>query len=685
MAQDREGDPELEALIPDAAIDNPEAWAREGEDALAEAEVEALASTEILTDPSLSEIDLALPDIDLPAVETDPAIDFAELDIGRPQIDFAGAETIRVSDNLLLGFPQKTPPFDARGDFVERFKALSTIVALGGGDDQAAQLGARAREDADLLAELLQVYGFYDAEVVRTPVNSGGEEGKPAVPQVRFDVIPGERYRFGAIDLGQLASAPDGELLRKQFEIAPGDFLQSDTIVDERFDLDRALGESGYPFAAIEEPNLLIDHDRVEGDLTMIVQPGGKYVFGEVTSSDPALMSGRHLGRIARFEPGDTYQRSLQLDLRRAVTATGLVASVTITPRETVPPSGSRPGVVAMDVGLERAKLRTVAGAIGYGTEEGFRIQASWEHRNLFPPEGLLRVRGILGTREQLAGVTFRKNNFRARDQVLTLDAYASTVDSEAFDANTVALSALFERTSTLLFQKPLSWGFGAELLATDERNRVTGGIPRPRRAYFIAAASARATIDTSDSLLDPTRGFRIGGFVGPEIARSEGRQFTYLRGQIDGSYYLPVGERTVVAGRARLASVMGAELVGVAPSRRLYAGGGASVRGYGYQSIGPRDELGDPLGGRSLVEASLEARIGTGFLGGAVSIVPFVDAGSVSISSTPDFSTIKFGAGVGLRYATGFGPIRVDVGIPLNPDPDDAAVGVYVSLGQAF
>ena len=108
-------------------------------------------------------------------------------------------------------------------------------------------------------------------------------------------------------------------------------------------------------------------------------------------------------------------------------------------------------------------------------------------------------------------------------------------------------------------------------------------------------------------------------------------------------------------------------------------------MRGYGYQAIGPKNDFLEPTGGRSLVEASLEARIGTGLFDGALSVVPFVDAGSVSIDTIPDFRFIKFGAGLGGRYATGFGPIRLDVGIPLNPDPDDSAVGVYISLGQAF
>ena len=140
-----------------------------------------------------------------------------------------------------------------------------------------------------------------------------------------------------------------------------------------------------------------------------------------------------------------------------------------------------------------------------------------------------------------------------------------------------------------------------------------------------------------------------------------------------------------VAAGRIRLGSIPGTEIANIAPSRRFYAGGGGSVRGYGYQQIGPRDSLGTPSGGRSLTEFSVEARIKTGLFGGAVSVVPFLDAGSVEAGVTPRLRDMRYGAGLGLRYQTGFGPIRIDVGTPLNRREGDSRIAVYVSLGQAF
>lgn len=695
LAQDGSVPQRLEDLIPEEVVDNPEDWAgAQGSDSTEPAEPNAAD----LVLPPIDEVDL---DLDTP---TDAQVD-DQLELppdgttdnqAEPFADFEGLESqrresatdvIRIADRLELAFPDDNDAFPEKTDFVSRFEALSTIEALGSSEDNIAQLAARARADEELLDQLLRAYGYYDARVIRSLGGlQPGEETAEPDPQVRFNILPGTRYRFGAIDLGSLDTAPDAGLLRSSFAIQTGDPLNSDRIVERKQALDYLLGETGYPFAAIGGATLLIDHEREEGDLTLPVDPGGKYVIAGVNSDKPEFLSSRHLQRIARFDPGETYQRSLEQDLRRAIIATGLTSTVTITPREVSSPTGDAPGEVMLDVGMEPAKLRTIAGAIGYGTEDGFKLQASWEHRNLIPPEGALKVRGILGTREQLAGVNFTRKNWRRRDQVFALDAYASDITTEAVDARTLALRGSIERLSNLLFQKPFSWSVGAEVLLSDERNRLARSIFRPRRTYRIASLFGSATIDGSDSLLDPTKGYRVTLFAAPEISRTSDDTATYVRARADASYYQSVGEKVVLAGRVAFATIQGAETFQIAPSRRLYAGGGGSVRGYGYQAVGPRNDFGEPTGGRSLVELSAEARIDTGFFDGALQVVPFFDLGTVSIDTMPDFRFVQYGAGLGVRYKTGFGPIRVDVGVPLNRNPlFDSPVAVYVSLGQAF
>ena len=688
-AQSRDTVPELEELIPDEALENPEAWVEEAvpPDAAAQADVpelepdSPLAEMPLVTVPWPDEIEIP----EFEPLEPEEDIEFAEFE--EPENVLADGDEVVISDELVLVFPSESSLFPERDEFLARFESLSTIEELED-NDNAARLAAQANADEDLLQRLLRIYGYYDAQVIRTVGTiAPGEESSAAESRVRFEIIPGPQYAIGAVDLGNLADAGDDyEMLRNAFEVWPGDPVLQDKIEEEQFDLDRALGESGYPFAEIDAPELLIDHAREEGDLTMPVRPNGKYVFGDVRSNLPEFLSGEHLADIARFEPGELYQRSLELDLRRALQATGLVASTTLTPIEVEPPSGEEPGVVDIGVEMTKAPLRTLRGSLGYGTGEGARLEASWEHRNLFPPEGMLRVRGILGTQEQLAGVTFRKNNWHGRDRILTIDAFASTIDYTAYDARTLSLVGKYERVSTLLFQKPFSWSGGFEAVATQEREADAEGNFGPRQTFFVGALPGYAQIDTTDDLLDPKEGFRASLRLSPEISKRNDRDMAfYLRGQVDASYYQSVSENIVVAGRARFASIPGAQIIDIAPSRRLYAGGGSSVRGYGYREIGPENAAGDPTGGRSLAEFSLEARVRTGLLGGAVGVVPFIDAGTVGAGPTPSFDDIKFGAGIGLRYHTGFGPVRVDVAVPLNPGPNDSSFAVYVSLGQAF
>ena len=710
-------EPSLEDLIPDSAVADPDAWVQQAPAAATSTQDDVLALDPASPLTEVPDLQLAWPDDQvLPAVEPltpEPDIQLAE-DAAEKELEALGvapgaavprlveAKVDDLGGGVELGFPAGDETA-GRQDIADRFAALSTLRRLRSDDDNIAQLSRRARSDRDLLLNTLRNYGYYDAEVYQTlgGVTDGdsgdavAEPGKVANPgkvRVRFDVIPGPRFVFGAIDLRDLAATGDEfAKLRAAFDIQPGQPVIGDAIVTERADLTIELGETGYAFAKVGEPDLLIDHARREGDLTLPVTPAGKYNFGEVISGLPRFLSSKHLASIARFDAGDLYRKSLVDDLRRAILATGLVSSVTVTPRQTEVPNPGDPGpgklgTVDVDVALTTAKLRTIAGLLGYSSGEGFRAEASWEHRNFFPPEGLLRVRAVAGTQEQLAGVTFRRNNFMGRDRVLSVDLFAQTQDRDAFDARTVSFITRFERQSTILFQKRYTYGIGLEAVATMEREGPVNGIQSPRETYFVGALPANFLYDASDDLLDPKQGFRAGIRLSPEYSKiNGGSSGTYIKAQFDGSYYQPVGEKIVLAARARLGTITGADIAQIAPSRRFYAGGGGSVRGYGYQQIGPRDSLGDPSGGRSLSELAVEARVRTGMFGGALAVVPFVDAGAVDTTTTPSFQDLRFGAGVGIRYYTNFGPLRIDLATPLNPRKGDSRIGVYVALGQAF
>ncbi|EGD57322.1 surface antigen (D15) [Novosphingobium nitrogenifigens DSM 19370] len=734
-------DAALNDLIPDAAVKDPELWALDTDAAKQAPDPSTLPSVSSLdgagldgtgattattppTEVQKSEavkgaqapetfpgITIPWPDTtDLPPVQQlapDPDISDAEsvareaseaLDIALPRGGWRGpfgADAVieHVGTGVELAFPRDAVIPEA-DDLTDRFAALSSLRALDKSSDNLAQISRRAREDSAVLLQVLHLYGYYDAEISQSMPGlddgvasaAANDPTKSAAGKVvvRFEIVPGMRYQIGELDIGNINHVPDAQQILAAFALKTGDPANTESIQAARDRLIDKLGTIGYAFAKVDDAALSVDHETHLADLTIPTATGGKYVFGQVTSSMPRFINARHLQRIARFRPGRTFDHRLIDDFRQAVLATGFVGSVKITPREVVAPTATSPGVADIDVKLAKGPQHTIAGQIGQSSGEGFRLEASWEDRNFFPPEGMLRFRAVLGTREQLAGVTFRRSNFLARDQALNVDLYAQTQDTDAYNAHIVSAAASIAKQTTLIFQKAWSYSLGVEVLATSEL-AAGSAAGTARTTYFIGALPGKVSFDRSDNLLDPTKGFRIALAVSPEISVQDGPKSTYVKSQFDASVYQHVTSGVVLAARTRIGTIRGTVIDNIAPSRRFYAGGGASIRGFGYQSVGPKDSTGTPVGALSLSEFSLEARIKTGIFGGGFSIVPFVDAGMAGSTSTPTMKGAKIGAGIGVRYKTPFGPIRLDVGTPLNPSPGDNRIGVYVALGQAF
>lgn len=552
-----------------------------------------------------------------------------------------------------------------------RFDNLSALKLQSNAAANGSQILRRAKTDTQLLEQLFRLEGYYDNLVVYRIISS---DDNLTDINVILDVVSGPQYRYGSISLPGLETSEDASFLRAALAFEKGDVVKQDSIVDGKALLENRLLNNGYPFGSVGEPDLLIDHARREGDLTLPVSPDRKYNFGRIITGQGSILSGKHLENIARFEQGDLFQQSNVNDLRQAIFATSLASNVQI---EAVP-SATNADQVDLNVELKPAPPRTIAGLIGFNTGEGFRVETSWEHRNFFPPEGAINIAGILGTREQAAGVTYRRNNFKGRDRVLTASFRARNQNLDAFDARSLDVAIGYERQTTLIFQKKWAYNIGVEYSLSDERAVFDGVVSR--ELFNILSLPAGLSYDGSNDLLDPTKGFRLSARVSPEISTGVD-EIAYFKAQIDGSVYQPVNDNLVIAGRIRLASISGAETSNIAPSRRNYAGGGGSVRGFGFQDIGPVDLNGNPAGGRGLAEFAIEARYRIGSFG----IVPFIDAGGVSDRGTPDFSDIRLAAGLGLRYYTSFGPVRIDVGTPFNRRDGEGLIAVAISLGQAF
>jgi translocation and assembly module TamA len=555
-----------------------------------------------------------------------------------------------------------------------QFNQLSTLEQRRKEAANAAQIDRRAREDADLLVELLRSHGYYDATVdtnVAAAAAAGGDV------RVTLAAAPGALYRFGSVVLPGLDQAgAEAERLRAAFSIRPDDPVDAQKVNEAQQALQVALGRRGFAFADLGKLDIGVDHVTHTASLTLPVNPNGERRFGRILVEGRPLFSAGHIQAIARFHPGDVYRADLIEDLRRALVATGLVSAVTLRTVE-----GKAPKTVDVAVSLERAPVRTIAAEAGYGTGEGVRVQASWQHRNLIPPEGAVTFQGVLGTQEQSLSAILRMNDFRRRDQVLNAQVATSHIDRPAYAAKTFQMAASIERQSNIIWQKKWTWSVGGELVATDERDVDLTTLTTRTRTFFIMAAPATLSYDGSNDLLDPTRGYRLSARVSPELSLHN-VVFGYTKLQLDGSFYQPLTDRITLAGRTRLGTIFGASRDQIAPSRRFYAGGGGSVRGFGYQELGPKDPVfHDPIGGRGLAEFAIEARVRFGNWG----IVPFLDAGNISTTPLPRVDQLRFGTGLGVRYHTRFGPIRVDVGTPIARQPGESRIAVYVSIGQAF
>mgnify|MGYP002780574111 CR=1 FL=1 len=561
-------------------------------------------------------------------------------------------------------------------DLQDQFNDLSALRDADGRAANEAQLSARLTEDSRLLQRILQAEGWYDVRV-ETRIDRAPAERQPVTAVLQ--VVPGERYRLGTIAVQADPTVPPG-LIEKNLALNPGEPIVAERIQGAEANVAVVLPQEGYPFAEVGQRDVLLDPETHLGDYTLPITLGPRARFGGFRTTGDLAFGAEHVAVLARFDRGELYDSRDVDDLRQALVATGLFSTVAVTPERTgqVNPDGTE--TVTMLVTQDAGPPRTLAASAGYGTGEGFRVEGSWTHRNLFPPEGALIASAVAGTREQGASVAFRRSNAGKRDRTFQVGIEALRRRLKAFDALTGRLYTRLSYESTPIWRKPLTWAIGAEVIGTIEEvfNLDIGA--REDRRFLIGGLTGQIGIDRTDSLLDPTRGFRAQLLVQPEGSLSDGFR-PYLRSQLDASGYYPVGDSLVVAGRARVGTTIGIERFNLAPSRRFYAGGGGSVRGFAYQQLGPRAPDDRPFGGLSLVEGAAEVRYRFGDYG----VVGFVDVGQVYSDRVPGFRDLRAGVGIGARYYTSFGPLRVDVATPLDRRSGESRINVYVSIGQAF
>ncbi|KQN94090.1 hypothetical protein ASE95_04255 [Sphingomonas sp. Leaf231] len=573
----------------------------------------------------------------------------------------------------------------------DEFNSLSALRDGKGKADNATQVAARGREDEQLAVRLMKSLGYYDGTAVSTIENVTGEKQQL---KAIVSATPGQQYKLGTITVQTQPTTPP-DLVRNELPLRTGDPIEAARVQGAEANVSLKLPQQGYPFVKVGERDILLDEQTARGDYTLPVDTGPRSSFGALRTEGDPVFDLKHLNVFPRFDQGQLYDNRKADDLREALVATGLFNGVGVQPVRTgtILPDGTEQ--VDLMVRQTRGPAKSLAGGLGFQTGQGVTAEGTFTNRNRFPPEGALILGGIAGTQQQGLSATFRRQNAGKRDRTVTLVASALRANYDAFDAFTGTLSGRISYDSTPIWQKRFTYAYGFELVGTNESVYDFATNDRTRRTYGVLALPGQVLFDSSDDLLNPTRGYRLKLSLSPETS-VQGSVRPYGRSLVEATGYYPISDKLVIAGRARAGSIFGIARDDIAPSRRYYGGGGGSVRGYGFQRLGPlepasslvpgqedRDELRDlrPIGGRSINEFSIEARYRFGNFG----IVPFIDAGNAYESTLPTASDLRFGAGIGGRFYTNFGPMRVDVATPLNPREGDAKVALYISIGQAF
>ncbi len=556
-------------------------------------------------------------------------------------------------------------------DLVGKFKAVSLLQAgQRNKADSRGRLNRRLAEDSVTLTKLLRAEGYYSADFETRVAPAPGPKGSVVV---LLNITRGPRFKFGSITLRSFEDGGAVERLRN-VGLETGEPARAQAIVDGETELRVALPRAGYPFFDIKGRDVEIDYATNLVNVTFDVNSGSKATFGTIIFDTNDFVRDKHLARLARFKPGTNFNARDVDDFREALLATSLFGSLTLKPVV----DKNNPTIANIEVSGTPAKFHTIAVSGGYGTSEGPKIEASWQHRNFFGAEERLTVLGRAGSLNQTLRADVQKSNFQQRDQNLVGRIIAARDDTDAFNSTRFEIGAGIERESQRLWQKRWVYALSAE--AQIARVRETNAAAQ---TFYVLALPANIRYDGTSDLFDPKSGFRASATLIPELSVANSAH-GYVVSDMQGSFYKSISSKFPVtfAARLRAGTIIGAALDNISANRRFFAGGGGSVRGFDFQGVGPRSLTNAPTGGRAIAEISLEARVK---ITETIGIVPFIDAGNVYQGLTPKFTDLRWGAGLGLRYYTSFAPIRFDIARALNRRSFDPQFAVYVSIGQSF
>ncbi len=528
-----------------------------------------------------------------------------------------------------------------------------------------AALRRRVQEDTEGFDKVLRSEGYY-AGKIESRIDPSS---KPVL--VTFAIDAGPRYLINRYQVvfKTLQTQP-GVLDPAILGIAPGMPARSETVVAAQKKAIAEMKNRGFPAAKFSKQDAIVDYATNSMDVTLTVESGPLVRVGTLQFEGLEEVNPVYLKHLADWRAGLIYNRASLERVRKIFLETGLFNSVRYQIR---PDIGQDMTVPAVFIFAEKDH-RSIGVGASWSTSEGAGTTLYWENRNFFSNGEKVRVDLDVSEIRQELSTQFVKPNFLKRHQTFKAEGNLKHEDTDAYTEDSARVYIGLDRR----WRENWLLGVGGlfEFSSVEEDGETED--------FMYLGLPLTARYDNTDDLLDPSRGFRLSGTLTPYLGLNDVSS-DFLSAEIEGSGYYELldKKRLILAARGKIGSILGDSTSDIPAVKRFYAGGGGSVRGYEFQSVGPQDPDGDPNGGRSVLEVGFETRIR---ITETIGLVPFVEGGAVYDDESPDFSEeFLWAAGLGARYYTPFGPLRFDVGVPLNPRSNDDSFQFYISIGQAF
>jgi outer membrane protein assembly complex protein YaeT len=553
-----------------------------------------------------------------------------------------------------------------------------------------------------LQADLRRLKKFYfDQGFLETTVRQGEvqEDAEKRTVSLEILIDEGPPTMVQAVHIaGSVPSElPAAQALREALPLRAGT-----RITKEAFDQSKALllvrlHDAGYARAQVE-PRTEVDTQQHTATITFTLHPGARTSFGRLTITGAEQVKERAIRHALTIHEGQTYSAKGLTESTEAIYGLGMFQAVT--PRALNFEDTEAPLDVAFEV--RERKPRTIRLGVGFSTVESMRFLAEWSHHNLFGgAQQLALTAKVSGIEQGFEGrlyfpyflaprTTFTQTLFVRNEQFL--DFFPFTLLSNVFnivDPNPAydLLSVGSEARVEHRISRPLSISGGLELSLNVFRNvnldaLLEAGLGAAEDNLLLIQFT-ELQWNTRDSVLNPTRGVFLRGRV-DNSTTAVLSDVSFVKLVLEGRYYRQLWGGLILATRLLVGAIQPYAGTEDLPFNvRFYAGGPGSVRGFALNRLGPLDANGDPIGGNSLIEGSVELRFPiVGNLTGAV----FVDFGNVfSESFTYRLDELRYAVGPGIRYNTPIGPLRLDVGFIIDRQPGEDFGRVEFSIGQAF